>query len=172
MQPESLTAQIPCDISCVFIAKPTFLCFLLAQTASLPRLGVIPCCKEKFTCLTFYRKKKGVWEEVPELPTQACWDHWALTSASSSKIYSDLPVFSSFLSVKENLDSWSVWSAIADPFVIFTLLSCVIHKIFYAKLKEISAANVTKSVLYRVPKPASHERPRTRVAWRKIKPEW
>lgn len=115
----------------------------------------------------FYRKKKAVWEE----PTQTCWDHWALTSASSSKIYSDLPVFSGFLSVKEKLVSWGVWSATVDLFIIFTLLSCGIHKIFYVKLKEISAANFT-NVLHHVPKSASHERPRTKVAWRKIKPEW
>lgn len=39
----------------------------------------------------------------------------------------------------------------------------------YVKLKEVPSANVTTSILYRLPQSASCERPRTRVAWRQIK---
>lgn len=131
MHPESLTAQIYLLTFPVFsLHNQPFCASSSSKQLPLPSLGVVPCCKEKFTCLTCYTKKKGVWEEVPGQPTQACWDHWALTSASSSKIYSDLHVFSSFLSMKEKIDSWGVRVAIADLFIIFTLLSYGIHKIF------------------------------------------
>lgn len=119
----------------------------------------------------FCRKKKGVWEQAPRQPTQACWDHQALTSASSSKIYSDLPVFSSFLSVRRIL-TLGVSDLLLLTCLLFLLFWVVAFtKYFYVRLKEISDANVTTSVLYHIPKSASPERPRTRVAWRKIKPD-
>lgn len=116
--------------------------------------------------------------EVSGHSTQSCWDHRGLnfttrsTSASRSKANLDVAVCSGLLSAKEKLDSQGVWSAIADPpqhFIIFFSFRLWLSQWIYVKLKEVPSANVTTSILYRLPQSASCERPRTRAAWRQIK---
>lgn len=129
------------DMSCVFIAKPALLCFLPVQTASSPRLGVLPCCKEKFSCLFIERRRLWGKRFQSSLPKPA--ESTGLWPQLANRKFIQICLCSlAFFQWRRSLTlRVSDQPLLTLFFFFFILLSCGIQKIFYVKLKEISAEN-------------------------------